>query len=268
MKPPAEYWVTVGTSLPVLALALVIEARSLASRWSSQTPRALRAVQALLWVLPLISATFSEAGILRALRGESVSSWVWRLCDVTILTSFAVLVLSPAIDLAVRGYAEFPARVFAARPAQLMKIRRLGRSLERVQRAGRRARKKLEAERPLLLEMLDDIDAKIDKAEADGVPAEEVHGMRDRLVDQRAWTGQQFAQQDAKWDAVEAEGAQARVVYRQGLENMRSQLTVLRSLWTDLLIRDGLGGQDGYQHLTTAPDASQPGESARDEGDA
>jgi hypothetical protein len=147
VKPPAEYWVTVGTILPVLALALVVEARSLASRWTSQTPRVLRAVQTLLWVSPLIAATVSEAMVLRALRGETVSSWVWRLCDVTIVTSFSVLVLSPAIDLAVRGYAEFPARVFAARPVELMKILRLGRSMERGQRANRRARKKLEGDR-------------------------------------------------------------------------------------------------------------------------
>lgn len=267
MKPPAEYWVTVGTIFPVLALALVVEARSLAARWTSHTPRVLRAVQTLLWVSPLIAATVSEAGILRALRGETVSSWVSRLCDVTVLSSFAVLVLSPAIDLAVRGYAEFLARVLAARPVQLIKILRLGRSMEREQRASRRWRKKLEADRPLVLSMLDDIDAMIDNNEAEGTPAEQVQQMRARLADRRTWTAQQFAEQDAKWDAVEAHQAQAREAYRQGHEGMRTQLADLRRLWTYLLIRDGLAGQGGLQHPTTT-NASHPGESALNDGDA
>jgi hypothetical protein len=173
--------------------------------------------------------------------------------------------LSPAIDLAVRGYAEFLARVFAARPVQRMKILRAGRSLELVLRAGRRDRKKLEAGRRRILAMLDDIDARIDKAAADGVLAEQVHQMRDRLADQRASTEQQFAVADAKWNAVEAQGAHARAVYSQGRESVRTQLSDLRRLWTDLLIRDGLGGQGGGQHPRTA--TSQPGESALNGGD-
>jgi hypothetical protein len=48
---------------------------------------------------------------LRALWGEPVSSWAWRLRDARILTSFAVVVLPPAIEPRGEGYAEFLACV-------------------------------------------------------------------------------------------------------------------------------------------------------------
>ena len=267
MKPPAEYWVTVGTTLPILALALVVEARSLVSTWTLRTPRALRAVQTLLWLLPLVAATVSEVEVLRMLRVPTGSSWAWRLCDGTIIFSFSVLVISPAIDLAVRGYAEFIARIIAARPFQLTKIRRAGRSMEKEQRAGRRERQKLERERPPLIAMLDGIEAKIDKAEADGVPAKKVHQMRDQLADQRASIGQQFAAADARWDDVEAQGAQVRAAYAEGRETVRARLAELRGLWTDVLIQGGVGGQPGLQQQTTTPGAGQGGESGRNDGD-
>ena len=266
MKTPAEYWVAVGTILPVLALALVVEARSLASTWTSKTPRVLRAIQAFLWVSPLIAATVSEDEILRALRGVTVSSWVSWLCDATIVFSFSVLVLSPAIDLLSRGYAEFVAPVFTVSPVRWMKFHRLKRSIEHAHRLSRRGRKEFEGGRSHSYSMLTDIEMMIDKAEAEGVPTEQVEQHRGQLEQQRAWTDQQYAEFDTRWDAAEARQAEASELYRQGVENLRIQKGELRHLRTELLIRDGLGGPVGQQHSTTAA-SGQLGESAQDDDD-
>jgi hypothetical protein len=51
---PPEYWLAVATTAPVLALALVLEARAIVRQWTSSTPRWYRTVQSVLWVIPFL----------------------------------------------------------------------------------------------------------------------------------------------------------------------------------------------------------------------
>jgi hypothetical protein len=115
--------------------------------------------------------------------------------------------------------------------------------------------------------MLTDIETMIDKAEAKGVPAEEVEQQREQLEQQRAWADQQYAEFDTRWDAAEARQVEASELYRKGVENFRSQQNELRRLRTEILIRDGLGEPVGQQDSTTAA-SGQPGEPAPDDHEA
>ena len=268
MKLPAEYWITIGTILPVLALALVVEARSFASSWtpdSSRLVRVLRVVQTILWVSPLIAATFSEAEALSALRGATVEPWAWRLCYATVLASFAVLVVSPAIDLAVRAWPGPLSRIVASHPILRVKSFRIGRSIEHGRRDRSRARTELDSKRALALSMLEGIEKQLDDAEATGMPREEVHHYRTQLKSQRSWTRRQFAEQDTKWDAVEARAGEVGELYVQIRESLERQLAVQQSEVTELLIRGGLG-PGGAQNPTATP-PQKPGECPRSTDD-
>jgi hypothetical protein len=76
--PNANYWATVAQVLPVLALALVVEARAIHQRWTPATPKWLRFTQALIWAVTLVVLALGESAALRALRGVPVWPW-WAL---------------------------------------------------------------------------------------------------------------------------------------------------------------------------------------------
>ncbi|MDX6236490.1 MAG: hypothetical protein QOG10_1305 [Kribbellaceae bacterium] len=51
----SNFWATSAQTMPVLALAIVVEARAVMSRWKPGERRVDKAVQGLLWRLPLLS---------------------------------------------------------------------------------------------------------------------------------------------------------------------------------------------------------------------
>lgn len=265
---PSEYWATVGTILPVLALALVVEARSYASGWSLAIPRlgrVVRIVQTLLWILPLIAATFSEAEVLRALRGAAVALWVSPLCEATVLMSFMVLVFSPAVDLTVKAYPEPLARVLAGHPFTRTKVSRLRRSTERARQDVSHARLEAGDQGKHLLLMLDRIEEDLNARQSRGMPEEAVQRYRTQLADQRAWTQEQLEGQDKRWAAVEARATEISYQYSQYFDTLRRSFDIERRLLAELLTQEGLSG--GVRHSPSAGSASKPVEHPKNGGD-
>jgi hypothetical protein len=114
---PPEYWLAVATTVPILALALVLEAREIVRRWTSSTPRLWRTVLSVLWAVPLLGFVVTEYYALKALRGEVAPSWLPPLGELAITSAMLILVLVPAIDFfLVRAQAELLARVLTVKP--------------------------------------------------------------------------------------------------------------------------------------------------------
>jgi hypothetical protein len=109
--PNSNYWATVAQVLPVLALAVVVEARAIHQRWTPDTPKWLRFTQALIWAATLLILAFGESAALRALRGVPVWPWWTLLLEYAISAAISLLVLAPALELLTKGYAEAIARM-------------------------------------------------------------------------------------------------------------------------------------------------------------
>jgi hypothetical protein len=109
--PNSEYWATIAQVLPVLGLAIVLEARTISQRWTPETPKWLRFTQSLIWVVPLVLLAIGESAALRALRGVQVWPWWTLLMEITISAAISVLFLAPALELLTKGYAEAAARI-------------------------------------------------------------------------------------------------------------------------------------------------------------
>jgi hypothetical protein len=55
-----DYWAALAQVIPVLALALVIEARVVTGRWTVATPRRVRFTLATIWAVTLSMMTCGE----------------------------------------------------------------------------------------------------------------------------------------------------------------------------------------------------------------
>lgn len=116
MSVRIEFWSAVATVVPVLSLALVIEARAISSEWTRRVPVWYRAPQAVVWAVLLIGASFAEYFSFKALAGESTPSWAPGLCQNVIYWLISTLLLSVVIHLLVSGPAELWALVFTMHP--------------------------------------------------------------------------------------------------------------------------------------------------------
>jgi len=98
-----EYWSAVTTVVPVLSLALIIEARAQFNKWDQEIPAWYRTLLSLFWVGLLVSAAAAENTAFTALSGEPPPTWGPTLCSSVIASLFAALVISPAAEFLVRG---------------------------------------------------------------------------------------------------------------------------------------------------------------------
>src|SRR5258708_14404031 len=55
-----QYWPTAAVVMPVLALAIVVEARATIQHWTKSTPRRVRTGQGILWTIPLLLFAYFE----------------------------------------------------------------------------------------------------------------------------------------------------------------------------------------------------------------
>jgi hypothetical protein len=129
---PSEYWLAVATTAPVLALALVLEARAIVRGWTTSTQRLYRTILSVLWAAPLLGFVVTEYYALRALHGEVAPSWLPRISELAISGAMLILVLVPTVDFFfVRAQAELLARVLAVKPVSGLKGWRLRLKLAR-----------------------------------------------------------------------------------------------------------------------------------------
>lgn len=96
------YWSTVATTVPVLALAAVIELRRSATNWSTRRrlPRLFDGIVATLQALVYVT-TFTIA--LRALGGTEFVAWVPTAVTYALVAALVVLVVQPLVQTSVRG---------------------------------------------------------------------------------------------------------------------------------------------------------------------
>jgi hypothetical protein len=179
VHPGTDYWVAVATVMPVLALALVIEARGLAVRATSKHGPGGALIQALMsvtWFTPMALFVFGEFAALRALRGENVASWWPAFCELAIGIAMSLLVLMPAAQLLSWG-ALSAVFMYSLQPRTRLKlwwaVRRLthGKRFQHRQLAAMRVR--LAQQRQECV----DIQADIDALEPDADPERITHAL-------------------------------------------------------------------------------------------
>ena len=87
MSVKIEFWSAVATTVPVLGLAQVVQARTIISGWDRSIPAWYRTFQSMLWTATLVGATIAEYFTFIALAGESAPpSWAPALCRYVILS--------------------------------------------------------------------------------------------------------------------------------------------------------------------------------------
>jgi hypothetical protein len=101
----------VAQVLPVLGLAIVLEARTISQRWTPETAKWLRFMQSSIWFITLAVLAVGESAELRALRGVHVWPGWTVLMENAIGAAISVLILAPALELLTKGYAEVVARI-------------------------------------------------------------------------------------------------------------------------------------------------------------
>ncbi|WP_132197870.1 MULTISPECIES: hypothetical protein [Kribbella] len=97
--------------MPVLALALVIEARTIMSKWEPGRLRAYKKLQGVLWAVPLLAFALAEGICFRALAGDPVRDFWTVIIRVAIVFSMGSIIISPALEFVVRSYARPIARM-------------------------------------------------------------------------------------------------------------------------------------------------------------
>lgn len=115
------YWSAVATTLPLVALALVVEARALHATWLDM-PRWLRVATSLFWGGTLMTLALGESAALNALRGDDVSSKWPTAINYAVSFSMSALVVGPALLLLAKGNAELLVRVLTVHP--LLRLRK------------------------------------------------------------------------------------------------------------------------------------------------
>jgi len=125
MSVRVEYWSAVATTVPVLSLALVLEARAITKEWDRTVPVLYRTLQSVLWACILVGAAVAEYVTFKALAEESTPTWASGLCRLVISSLFGTLIISPALEFLVRGPAEIWATILTLNPRKRLQMRRL-----------------------------------------------------------------------------------------------------------------------------------------------
>ncbi|MDP9358456.1 MAG: hypothetical protein M3R02_24850 [Chloroflexota bacterium] len=112
-----DYWATIAEVIPVVAFAIVLEARAITLSWrQTKVPKALRVIQSLIWATILIVFAFTETNALQAVRGTEPPGWLPVVTEFAISGGMGILVLSPAVEVMVRANPEGTARILTVYP--------------------------------------------------------------------------------------------------------------------------------------------------------
>jgi hypothetical protein len=150
-----QFWPTAALVIPVLALAVIVEARFTANREWPDAPRWYRRIQGVLWSATLIFSTLVEVTAFTVLAGyaRSTSAWVYTAIY-TVGQNLGVLLITPAGELLVRSNARAVARAMFASStlSQRWQMFRISREIRRQLRDQRRVR---DEEVPAMVKELD-----------------------------------------------------------------------------------------------------------------
>jgi hypothetical protein len=259
VSPPPEYWLAVVTIVPIVALAVVVEARALAAGWTSAVPRAYRRVQSWLWVALALAFVLIEAEALPALRGLAAPTWVPTFSEVTIQAALSYVLISSAVDLIIRAHAEVVAKALTWHPILNLRERYLARV---VVRKKTKVRKGFELMRRTLDSgdrTFDDLEAKIRLTEE--LTVDEVGGLMRELEANRIEWRRKRADAE-QW--VDAEMSETGTL-EQRLSDWRAaasaELERQRGSLAEQLLRgrgDGGDRQADVRPPTAVPPANEP----------
>lgn len=184
---PADYWVASATVAPVLALALVVEARAVLAKWTPETPPLpLRVLASLWWFAPLAAFFYLEPVMLDALRGIKPASWVPGVFEITVSVALANLALTPALDIAVRANADLLAALLSRHPVVRVLLWRMDRRVSQSRRYIAEGRQYAEQMVATLAD-LDEMRAEVDALNPpDNVPDADTDALRERISTARA----------------------------------------------------------------------------------
>jgi hypothetical protein len=94
-----QFWPTVAAVIPVLALAVIVEVRSVITRWDADFPWWIRSAQGLVWFLVLIQFAIVETAAFNNLA-SSETSGTWALtAKESISASIVTLIITPALSI-------------------------------------------------------------------------------------------------------------------------------------------------------------------------
>jgi hypothetical protein len=101
----SQFWPTAAQVMPVLALAIVVEARLITSRWNDGVPQWLRFVQCVVWIGPLILFFYLEPLAFSVISGSQSTKTSVSLVIDAIRVSLGSLLIAPATELLFRSNA-------------------------------------------------------------------------------------------------------------------------------------------------------------------
>ncbi|WP_141684606.1 hypothetical protein [Micromonospora sediminicola] len=121
----SDFWTTGAQTMPVLALAIVVEARSIMSKWVPGERRILKSLQGLVWAAPLTVYAFAIPKCFEALAGGTVHPYWVKVISWGIALGVSSLVLNPALELLVRTNARLLAHIirFLIMPIPIVTLR-------------------------------------------------------------------------------------------------------------------------------------------------
>ncbi|HEX4088474.1 MAG TPA: hypothetical protein VHZ33_07130 [Trebonia sp.] len=95
-----DFWPTIATIVPVLALALIVEARTTIAHWDSDFPWPVRSLQGLSWANVLIQFAIIEVVAINNLAANNEKSTAWvGLTKTAIFVSMLTLIFTPALSI-------------------------------------------------------------------------------------------------------------------------------------------------------------------------
>ena len=235
MAAPLEYWATMAQVIPIVGLAVVVEARALSSRWEAAWPVWLPISQSAVWASTLLMLGVGEWLAFEALRGRDVADWLPAALAAVVWYAFSILILGPALEFLAKGNARPLAYLFTRHP--ILRVR---------MRAARRASRKLEVISQQHIELLSKEESRLVDAVTtldnarDGLDNADA-AMRAAIEDQRAFMAQHPGV-DVRSSVSEAEivdmfeqtaaarvsNAESRAVVVEQLEGVRADIEEAR----------------------------------------
>jgi hypothetical protein len=111
-----DFWSTSAQTMPVLALAVVVEARATMAKWESGKGALWKAIQGFLWGIPLLFYGVATPMCLRALAGVEIGGFWVQAIPLAIFLGVVSLAIVPAGNLIVKANARPLAHVFFGLP--------------------------------------------------------------------------------------------------------------------------------------------------------
>lgn len=237
--PTSAYWATSATVDPVLALALVLEARTVAAGWMTGVlpPFSYRVFLSVTWGVPLVAFAILEPSLLGALRGNPSGAWAVWANEVSVALALSTLVLGPAADLLVRANAELFAALLSRHPVIRLRTRRGQKQLLRLHA------QITQLQHDMAKDDLESVIARLDAIEPVDLPAErhrELESLREQAATLKAKRDEQLGQvlaQEARLIELQERLSGFRVKTSQLIADERSQIR-------DTLLRGLAGGPD------------------------